>query len=63
MLFKLLILGEVIKEYPADKPYPGFLVLGYMNKRAIHVVVARNDSDSTCIIVTTYHPSSDYLGH
>jgi len=25
--------GEIIRDYPEDKPYPSFLILHYYNKR------------------------------
>ena len=34
--------GEMIKEYPDDKP--------------VHVVVARNDENGFCFVVTVYEP-------
>ena len=32
--------GEIIKEYPDDKPFPSLLMLGCVKGRAIHLVVA-----------------------
>jgi Domain of unknown function (DUF4258) len=48
--------GEIIKEYPEDNPYPSFLILSFVNKRPIHVVVARNEMDDLCFVVTVYEP-------
>ena len=34
--------GQIIKEYPEDRPHPSILVLGFTrNRRPIHIVVAR----------------------
>ena len=49
--------GEVIQSYPDDKPYPSFLMLCEINKRPIHIVLAKEDIDKKCIIVTAYEPS------
>jgi len=49
--------GEVIQSYPNDKPYPSFLMLGYINKRPLHVVIAQNLHSEECIVVTAYEPS------
>lgn len=49
--------GEVIKEYPDDQPYPSCLILWFSDYMPIHVVVARDESDFSCYIVTTYVPS------
>ena len=48
--------GEIIKEYPEDKPYPSFLILSFVKNRPVHVVVARNDNDELCFVVTVYEP-------
>jgi len=49
--------GEVIRDYPEDNPYPSCLILWFLNETPIHVVLARNDSDLSCYIVTAYVPS------
>lgn len=48
--------GEVIKEYPEDKPYPSRLVLGFVGGRPLHVVAADNTADVETIIITVYEP-------
>ncbi|MBZ0301194.1 MAG: DUF4258 domain-containing protein [Anaerolineae bacterium] len=48
--------GEVIREYPDDTPYPSRLVLGWREKRPLHVVAADNDADDETIIITAYEP-------
>lgn len=50
--------GEIIMSYPDDKPYPSYLMLGYQNKRPLHLVVARDDLTGQCIMVTIYEPDS-----
>lgn len=54
---KILIDGEIIREYFDDRPYPSFLVLGYSDSRPLHLVVARDEQTGRCIIITTYEPS------
>ena len=39
-----------------DKPYPSYLVLGFINKKPVHVLVAQNKEENICIIVTVYNP-------
>ena len=51
--------GKIINEYPDDKPYPSFLLLGFANNRVIHLVLARNLSDDYCVVITAYEPSAD----
>lgn len=50
--------GEIIKEYFDDKPYPTFLLLGFINKKALHIVIAKNEKEKNCILVTAYFPDA-----
>lgn len=50
--------GEIIKQYPEDKPLPSCLVLGYSVKlESIHIVVSC-DTDFIYLI-TAYFPDPD----
>jgi len=51
--------GETIERYPDDTPYPSRLILGWLEKRPIHVVVADNTSDNETIVITVYDPDQD----
>lgn len=48
--------GETIIEYSDDTPFPSLLLLGYSDKRPIHVLVGRDSSTATCYIITVYEP-------
>jgi hypothetical protein len=51
--------GEVIKEYPDDKPYPSRLILGWHDKRPVHIVVADNTDnldETEVIVIMVYEP-------
>ena len=48
--------GEVISDYTDDKPYPSKLILGRVDGRPVHVVVAYNRADDEKIVVTVYEP-------
>lgn len=48
--------GEAINGYPNDKPYPSFILFGFVQKRPIHVVIARDAENERCIIITAYEP-------
>lgn len=52
----ILLNGEVIKAYPDDNPYPSYLILKFVNDKPVHVVVARNDENGFCFVVTVYEP-------
>ena len=50
--------GEIIKQYPDDKPLPSCLILGFsIKKERIHIVVSC-DSDFIYLI-TAYFPDLD----
>lgn len=48
--------GQVIAEYPDDRPFPSCLIVGYVNDMPLHVVVAMDSQGDTCHIVTVYIP-------
>lgn len=50
--------GEVIHDYPDDTPYPSRLVLGWQDKRPLHVVVAEDRDSGILVVVTAYEPDS-----
>ena len=51
--------GEVIGDYPDDQPFPSCLVLGYVEDRPIHVVIAIDAISQRCYIITAYVPDLD----
>lgn len=51
--------GVAIASYPDDKPHPSELRLGWVNGRPVHVVVAQNQENLECIVITAYAPSTD----
>ena len=50
--------GLVIFDYPDDKPYPSCLMLGFINDKPIHVVLAFDEESRIGIVVTAYIPGS-----
>ena len=48
--------GEVIEDYASDLPYPSRLILGWSDRRPIHVVAAYDAAAQTEIVVTVYEP-------
>lgn len=50
--------GEPIARYADDQPYPSELLLGFVDGKPIHVVVARNAEDGHCIVITAYVPDA-----
>ena len=50
--------GEVIRDYPDDRPYPSRLILGWRNGHPLHVVAAETTAGEW-IIITVYEPTPD----
>lgn len=48
--------GEIITVYLYDRPFPSYLILGFVEKRPIHIVVAKDENLNRCIIITAYEP-------
>jgi hypothetical protein len=48
--------GEAIEHYPDDVPFPSQLLLGWVEGRPLHVVVAVDAVTGTAHIVTAYVP-------
>jgi hypothetical protein len=48
--------AETIERYSHDVPYPSRLLLGFVGRRALHVVIAENTDDDEKIVVTVYEP-------
>ena len=55
----VLATGETIENYPDDTPYPSRLVLGRVESRPLHVVIAENTPMREIIVVTIYEPDPD----
>ncbi len=51
--------GQIIADYPNDKPYPSYLMLGIVNNKPIHVVFAFDKDNKTGIIITAYIPDAE----
>ncbi len=48
--------GDTIERYPEDTPYPSRLMLGWHDRRPVHVVVADNQDEDEMIVITVYEP-------
>ena len=49
--------GEIIEEYPEDKPCPSILLLGKVKKKPIHIVIGICEDHIR--IITEYIPSKE----
>ncbi len=49
--------GEVIEDYPTDKPYPSCLIYGNnVQGEPIHSVWAYNEENGWAVLITVYKP-------
>ena len=51
--------GDIISEYPDDRPLPSFLLMGYYREHPVHAVVAWDASAGICWVITVYYPDPD----
>ncbi|MDO8748093.1 MAG: DUF4258 domain-containing protein [Candidatus Omnitrophota bacterium] len=58
---KVLLSGEIIEDYPHNKPYPSALFLGWIREEPFHVVAAFDSEGTYCFIVTAYRPDLDHF--
>ncbi len=49
--------GDVVEDYATEKPLPSRLMLGFVDDKPIHVVVAYDAKSKTCHVVTVYPPN------
>ncbi len=54
-----IITGEIIADYPNDEPYPSCLILGFVNKRPLHVVLAIESDSLRYHVITAYDPDPE----
>jgi hypothetical protein len=52
-----VLYGEVIEDYPTDKPYPSCLIYGRtLDDEPVHSVWAFNDQKQWAVLITVYRP-------
>lgn len=57
----VLLTGEVIEDYPDDKPYPSALFIGWHESEPFHVVSAFDSESGFCFIITAYKPDLEHF--
>jgi len=56
-----LIEGQIIEDYPIDKPYPSCLIYGEtFSKEPVHSVWAYNEGSQSAVLITVYRPDAKY---
>ena len=52
--------GEIIEDYPEDKPYPSCLIFGKTFRGdPVHSVWAYNEQNGWAVIITVYRPDAE----
>jgi len=58
---EVLLTGEIIEDYPDDKPFPTALFLGWLQEEPFHVVTALDPVSGYCFVITVYRPDLDHF--
>ena len=58
---QVLLEGEIIEDYPDDKPFPTSLFLGWFQKEPFHVVLALDPLNGYCFVITVYRPDLEHF--
>jgi len=58
---EVLLSGEIIEDYPDDKPYPTALLLGMVKGEPFHVVAAFDSENTRCFVITAYKPDLEHF--
>ena len=59
-IFFSVLQGEIIEDYPADKPYPSCLIYGNsFTGNPIHSVWAYNPETQWAVLITVYRPDPE----
>jgi hypothetical protein len=56
---EVLLVGERIRDYREDRPFPSALFLGYIGSRPLHVVAGLDEINKQAFVITAYEPSLD----
>ncbi|MCK4420423.1 DUF4258 domain-containing protein [candidate division WOR-3 bacterium] len=58
-IFYSVFQGEIIEDYPIDKPYPGCLIYGQTFRgEPVHSVWAYNEQNRWAVLITVYRPDT-----
>ncbi len=59
-IFFSVLQGEIIEDYPTDKPYPSCLIYGEsFTGEPIHSVWAYNEKSEWAVLITVYRPDPE----
>ncbi len=59
-VYEAICNGEIIEEYPEDRPYSSALIFGKTTSdRPLHMVCAYAEVENLAIIITVYQPNPE----
>ena len=58
---EVLLSGEIIENYPDDKPFLSALFLGWVEEKPLHVVMAFDHESGYCFVITAYKPDLEHF--
>ena len=59
-IFYSVLNGEIIEQYPSDKPYPSCLIYGQtFSGDPVHSVWAYNEKTQWSVLITVYRPDPE----
>ena len=61
MVKQILLEGEIIEDYPDDKPFPTALFLGWFQGEPFHVVSGFDSLSAYCFVITVYRPDLNHF--
>lgn len=61
MVMEVLLNGEELEDYPHDRPLPSALYFYVVEFVPLHVVVALDETDRICHVITAYRPDEDHF--
>ncbi len=61
MVSEVVLKGEIIETYSANKPFPSHLVFGFAAERVLHAVIAVDRESGIAYVVTVYEPDLEHF--
>ncbi len=53
--------GEIIEQYPDDRPYPSMLFFKFTEDKPLHVVASYDEVNKIVYIITAYEPTLGFF--
>jgi len=57
----IICTGEMIENYPDDKPFPSGLLYGIWQNQPLHAVIASDLTEQKIFLITAYWPDEETL--